>query len=156
MFGLGCLLAFVQQNDAAAHCCSQCVSAIIAAIVATISSNVHNNAVITITITYADGVATATAPVYWRLIGYTSHPSRKGSRQTRENKATNSGSKSEHIVKRALFSKQQLYSCCILSHTYPGERPGRKVALSSGSDCDTVWLRAIGVWRLLLWLNWSR
>ena len=26
------------------------------------------------------------------------------------------------------------------SHMYPGESPGRRVALSSGSDCDAVWL----------------
>ncbi len=26
------------------------------------------------------------------------------------------------------------------SHMYPGESPGRRVALSSSSDCDAVWL----------------
>ncbi len=43
---------------------------------------------------------------------------------------------------RALISTA-IYRTTVIwlsSHMYPGESPGRRVALSSGSDCDAVWL----------------
>jgi hypothetical protein len=48
----------------------------------------------------------------------------------------------EGNYRRALISTA-VYRTTVIwlsSHMYPGESPGRRVALSSGSNCDAVWL----------------
>jgi len=61
-----------------------------------------------------------------------------GSRQTRRIEDSSSRNQSKHILERMIFSKQQLYGCIAI------QSPRRRVALSSGSDCDAVWLLALG------------
>ncbi len=71
-----------------------------------------------------------------------SHPGHTRSRQTRGDTDSYSTSKAGPTLERAYLEATVVW---LHSHTYPGESPGRRAALSSGSDCDAVWPCALGV-----------
>jgi hypothetical protein len=71
-----------------------------------------------------------------------SHSSHRGSKQTGGNTDSASRNSPEQYLERAFLETTVVW---LHRHVYSGESPGKRVALSSGSDCNAVWPCAFGV-----------
>ncbi len=74
-----------------------------------------------------------------------SNKGRSGGRQAIGTADTDSRRNNHHTNLEMGIVLNKKTAVWLNSHMYPGESPGRRAALSSGSDCDAVWPCAFGV-----------